>query len=225
MIFSSTVRWDARSKSTSSRARVAPKFLDIRSMRRSGGRLSSISSDVRIFGKIRQKKRPDLGIVYVVTGGDVDSRIDDLLDRLAAKVERHQLDAQVAHLDRVLEDESLDVPVPERLDELRRAVKPDEDDLPRETGFLEGPQRPERARLVRAENTVHVGEPADEVLGQLVGAFRRRSRVLILDEKADGRGLGLHGLQKALLSLGRAGRAGRGRAHPAAPGRCRRLRG
>src|SRR4030042_5270039 len=68
-----------RSKSTSSRAQVAPKFLEIRSMRRSGGRLSSISSDVRILGKIGQKKRPDLGGVYVVTGGDVASRSEDFL--------------------------------------------------------------------------------------------------------------------------------------------------
>src|SRR4030067_735386 len=136
-----------RSKSTSSRARVAPKFLEIRSMRRSGGWLSSISSDVRILGKIGQKERPDLGIVYVVTGRDIDTRIDDFFDGLAAKMESHQLDAQVAHLDRVLQDEALDVSVPERLDELRRVVEPDKDDLPGKPRLVERAQPPESARL------------------------------------------------------------------------------
>src|SRR4030042_2729482 len=155
-----------RSKSTSSRARVAPKFLEIRSMLRSGGWLSSISCDARIFGKIGQKKRPDLGVFYVVPGRHVYSHIDDLVDGLTAEMERHKLDAQVAHLSGVLEDEPLDVSVAERLDELRRAVEPDEDDLPGETRLLEGTQRPERARLVGTENPVHVRERADVGVGR-----------------------------------------------------------
>ena len=90
-----------------------------------------------------------------------DPGVDDLRDALAAEVGDHGLDAEVAHLHRVLEDEAEDVAVPEPLDELGRAVEADELHLAGEPGFLEGPQDAEGARLVGGEDALDVREPAD----------------------------------------------------------------
>jgi len=67
-----------------------------------------------------------VGVVHVFAGDEADTGVDAPLDRLAADVRHHGLHAEIAHVDRILQHETVDMRVAQSLDQAVRGIEPDE---------------------------------------------------------------------------------------------------
>src|SRR5215471_11675722 len=95
-----------------------------------------------------------LRLFEVALGDERGAGVDALLDAPALQNLAHRLDGQVAHLERVLQNQTIDVALPHRFDELGRAVEADEFDLPRQPRFLQRQEHAEGGGLVGTEDAV-----------------------------------------------------------------------
>src|SRR5688572_12978500 len=201
------------SRSTPRSAAVGPKLFRTPRISRmmSPPREESVTATPSLAQPLREIGRVEgahLGRVHVLRGDDHRSRVHDLLHGLPADMVDERLHPQVAHADRVLEDEPLDLALLHRLDERLARVEADVLHLAREPRILEGPEHPERRRLVRGEDALDlVPEAREEVLGGLVGSLRGRTAVEVGADELDPRVLLLQGVEEALLPLHGALRA------------------
>ena len=67
---------------------------------------------------------PGVGVVHAIVRDQPHPRVDPLLDLLAPEVRHHRLDAEIAHVDRILQDEGVDVRVGEPFASVSDASKP-----------------------------------------------------------------------------------------------------
>src|SRR5215471_21745882 len=77
-----------------------------------------------------------LRLFEIALGDERGAGVDAGLDALALQMLAHRLDREVPHPERVLQNQSIDVALLHRFDELGRAVESDEFDLPRQPRFL-----------------------------------------------------------------------------------------
>ena len=82
----------------------------------------------RILDLWRMNQLGDLGIVHVFGSHQHLAGRDLWFDRLFLEVLDHRLDGELAHPQRILDDQPLDLPLPHRVDEGLAGVETDEDD-------------------------------------------------------------------------------------------------
>ena len=103
----------------------------------------------RVLDLRRMDQLGDLGIVHVLGSDQRLARRDLGLDRLLLEVLDQRLDAQLTHLERILDHQSLDLPLAQGVDQRLAGVEADEDDALTAGGLPAAGDAP-RAPVVRA---------------------------------------------------------------------------
>ena len=175
-------------RSTPSSATVPPNALRTR-------RISKCARQAaRRFQPSRQvwlQQLLDSGVGHSVASDELRAGIDAFLDRTALKVLDHGLHTEITHVDRILHDERIDVPVAQALHERVRGVEPDVLHLAGPSARLQHAQQRERVRFVRGEDAVELersigpAELMQQRLASFVRAFDIGTAILIRAEHLD----------------------------------------
>src|SRR4029453_5942165 len=118
------------------------------------------------FREIGLKQLLHIRSVHPIGRHELDAGIDPTLYRLSTNVRPERLDPEVAHLDGVLNDQSIDLAGAQSLHEVLRGVEADEANLACPPVVLQHTKHREGDRLVRAEDAVN----AEPSIGRLEAA-------------------------------------------------------